>query len=250
MPERTALMEASLRELAYILQWLERADLPGTVLIGGWAVQAYNLWYGSIDIDLVMTARARERLKHHLARDRGYADSSIFGGRDPGFGLEHGAGRIVLETFNRAHPQPFESLPRHRLDFTALDEEGATVQGSIDGVQATVPRRELLLGFKLKAAWDRAKRVEENRSPDPVYEAGKVVKDHADVLALLDPDAGGRTMDLAYLAGFYERFPFLVEVTRAAYRDLDATRQYGVEPGEAEDWVERMLGLAVGERGK
>lgn len=112
-------MEASLRELAYILEWLARAGLPGTVLIGGWAVQAYNMWYGSIDIDLVMTARARERLKHHLARDRGYAESSVFGGRDQGFGLEHGAGRIVLETFNRAHPPavrehaaPSARLPR------------------------------------------------------------------------------------------------------------------------------------------
>lgn len=240
-------MEASLRELAYILQWLARADLPGTVLIGGWAVQAYNLWYGSVDIDLVMTARARERLKHHLERERGYAESSIFGSRDQGFGLEHGAGRIVLETFNRAHPQPFESMPRHRLDFTALDEEGATVMGTIDEVSAAIPRRELLLGFKLKAAWDRGKRVEEGRSPDPDYEAGKVVKDRADVLALLDPGAGGRTMDLAFLASFYGRYPFLVEPTRSAYRDVDAVRQYGVGPGEAEEWVERMLGLAVQE---
>lgn len=50
------IIEKSLEELEFIINWVrqrgEKADNPITVLIGGWAVDAYNSWYGSIDIDL------------------------------------------------------------------------------------------------------------------------------------------------------------------------------------------------------
>ncbi len=50
------IIEESLKELVFIINWINERekdlDNPITVLIGGWAVDAYNPWYGSVDIDL------------------------------------------------------------------------------------------------------------------------------------------------------------------------------------------------------
>jgi hypothetical protein len=52
----TPLFSASLQELEHIARYTDsREETPRTVLIGGWAVQSYNPWYGSIDIDLSLT---------------------------------------------------------------------------------------------------------------------------------------------------------------------------------------------------
>lgn len=236
-------MDASLHELNQILEWLDDEGLDGTVLIGGWAVQAYNMWYGSIDIDLVMTSKARNKLHQHL-RSRGYGEGGLFD--DEGFGLNHTAGRIIVETFSRDHAQPFEGRRDHRLDFDVLDEAGRTVTGDIDGVKAQIPSREVLLAFKLKAAWDRTRRVEEDRSPEPDYEQAKIIKDHADALALLDPDEGGREIDLEWMARLYADHPFLVDTTRKIYEGGDGVEQYGTTRDEAETWVETLLALAGG----
>lgn len=236
-------MEASLDELSRILDWLDGEGFDDTVLIGGWAVQVYNMWYGSVDIDLVMSGSARDALHRHL-RGRGYTEGGVFD--EAGFGLNHRAGRIIVESFSRDHPQPFESRREHRLDFSVVDEPDRTVEDEIGGVRVQVPSREVLLAFKLKAAWDRTRRLEEDRSPDPHYEQGKVVKDHADALALLDPAHGGQEIDLAWMAKLYADHPFLVETTREVYRSGDGVDQYDVEPAEAEGWVETLLGLTTG----
>lgn len=72
----------SLDELEVISQYLhekeERED-PTTVLIGGWAVDSYNSWYGSIDIDLITNASTRKSLMHHLRNDRGFTPLSCQG---------------------------------------------------------------------------------------------------------------------------------------------------------------------------
>jgi len=53
-------------------------DNPVTVLVGGWAVDAYNPWYGSIDIDLVTNNRTKHSLMRILVKERDY-DPSVFG---------------------------------------------------------------------------------------------------------------------------------------------------------------------------
>ena len=63
------IIEKSLHELEFILEWAmqrgETVDNPVTVLVGGWAVDAYNPWYGSIDIDLVTNNRTKHSLMKH-----------------------------------------------------------------------------------------------------------------------------------------------------------------------------------------
>ena len=53
------IVEQSLAELRVIAEWTHaRGEGPGNpevILIGGWAVDAYNPYLGSVDIDLVTT---------------------------------------------------------------------------------------------------------------------------------------------------------------------------------------------------
>lgn len=232
-------MEASQRELGHVLDFLTKLGDDRTVLIGGWAVQAYNPWYGSIDIDLVLRKTSREKLFRHLKTKRGYLDA------DPGVsgygGVQQNTkhGRIIIDVFTRDKPQFFEGT-KERLDFSALDEVGCVVKSRVEDLDVNVPARHLLLLFKLKAAWDRARRIAEDRSPDPDGEQAKVDKDEADVLALLDPARGAQEIDLEYMARAYERFPFLVDTTRLCYRGAGPAA-YEVDARTAEDWVEGFL---------
>jgi hypothetical protein len=59
------IIEASIAELQNIGIWLHDRDedptIPKTVLIGGWAVDAYNPYLGSVDIDLVTNSKTKKR---------------------------------------------------------------------------------------------------------------------------------------------------------------------------------------------
>ncbi len=77
------IIEKSLEELRFILNWIteqgEAYDNPTTVLIGGWAVDTYNSWYGSVDIDLVTNSRTKNTLKQVLKQERKYDSYRIPG---------------------------------------------------------------------------------------------------------------------------------------------------------------------------
>lgn len=237
-------MVASQRELGHVLKFLDEIGDKDTVLIGGWAVQAYNPWYGSIDIDLVIRKRAREKLFYHLKKMRGYldADPAVFGYGGVQQNTPHG--RIIIDVFTRDAKQPFEGRAE-RLDFSALDEAGCTVEAQVEDLTVKVPARHLLILFKLKAAWDRSTRIAERRSPDPDGEQAKVDKDYADVIALLDPKHGVEGIDLEYMANAYAKFPFLIETTRLCYQTGAGPDAYEVDVRQAEEWVERFLGLVL-----
>ena len=107
-----------------------------------------------------------------------------------------------------------------------------------------VPTRTLLLLFKLKAAWDRAHRLLSGTSYDPEWEQGKVRKDRADILALLDPAAGGTDIDIQYLGSQLREFPFLIDVLREIPLDSEAVVMYRrLSPMQVRDVIDRLLSL-------
>ncbi len=196
------LVQASFDELSHILRWLDDREGaggggPGTVLIGGWAVYVYNPYFGSLDIDLVTSSRTRGTLMQHLRDERGFrrvADDQLpFRGV-----LLHvpsvGAVKIDFATFETL--DPFEGVDRS-LPYQVFRERARWEV--VGGVRVALPDRGALLLSKLKAAWDRQARLESGRSTDPSWERGKVIKDLADVLALIDPARGGDEIDLAFL---------------------------------------------------
>lgn len=99
--------------------------------------------------------------------------------------------------------------------------------------------------FKLKAAWDRLFRIQNGTSSDVEWEQGKLRKDRADILALLDPAAGGTETDIQYLGEQLHKYPFLAEMLQKIPDDIDAINMYRrMNQKEARDTTENLLLLA------
>ncbi|MBA7468640.1 hypothetical protein ES707_03892 [subsurface metagenome] len=184
------IIERSLAELRKIVVWVAEREgdspTPTTILIGGW-VDAYNPYVGSVDIDLVTNSKTRGSLMNHLVQHEGFHYKRYTHHKT----VEKGSGAetVILDFYSRERRDPFEG-GRGELVLDFLD--GHTVTMPIRGnIRIAVPTRGALLLMKLKAVWDRSFRYELGRSPDPEWEYSKLVKDNADVLALLDPGHGG-----------------------------------------------------------
>ena len=223
-----ALVVASFDELGAILQWLDQREgedgSPTTVLIGGWAVYAINPYFGSYDIDLVTNARTRKSLMQYLRDDRGYA--RIADDQIPFRGVAlpvRGVGTIKIDFATFDAMDPFENTDEE-LSYEVFRERA--VVSDVEGVRIAMPDRSALLLSKLKAAWDRQTRLDEGRSFDPPWERGKVVKDRADILALVDPVAGAEELDIVFLGGQLERFPFLLEALSWVGHDVEGIARY------------------------
>lgn len=168
----------SFEELRFILDWVrqrgETAENPVTVLVGGWAVYAYNPWIGSIDIDLVTNRATKDNLMRDLiASERGYDHYRIPGVHTVYKPTDYGQS-IIIDFGNRDECYEFEGRDEE-LNFDSLN--GQTTIKEIRGLPIPVPARSLLLLFKLKASWNRAYRIEEETSDDMFREQGKLIKD-------------------------------------------------------------------------
>jgi len=97
----------------------------------------------------------------------------------------------------------------------------------------TVPTRSILLLFKLKASWDRANRIEEETSEDIFLEQGKLIKDYADIIALIDPAYGGRDIDTGFFGEKLVDFYFLKECLRKIHENRDSVGMYNGMSQEA-----------------
>lgn len=242
------IVDASREELIDIFRWVRAREKnerdPITVLIGGWAVYSYNKWYGSVDIDLVTNNKTRQRMMKYLRDKRGFVHE-----RDPMVpttvvkNIQEES--ILIDFGSREDICRFEGRDE-KLPFSLLD--GRTEAREISpssSVSVIVPERTLLMIFKLKAAWDRSFRIQNGTADDEEWEKSKLRKDRADVIALIDPDAGGTEIDIQYLGERLHENPFLVEVLREIPSDIDAVNMYGrMKQKEVRDSIEKLLLLA------
>lgn len=234
-----SIIEASLAELAEIYRWVherETTEDPITVLIGGWAVYCYSPWYGSIDIDLVTNAGTRQHLMRHLETTRGFIKRRSPPFRNSVVKLIPPDGEIIIDFIPRNHSNCFEG----RNEKCPLDLlNGRTVVKEISpGSFVTVPERSLLLLLKLKAAWDRTYRIREHASHDEDWEKGKLRKDRADILSLIDPKNGETDLDFMFLGDMLHRYKFLEEILTTIPDDRDALQMYG---GMNRDTAQRVI---------
>ena len=96
------------------------------------------------------------------------------------------------------------------------------------GTEIAVPNRSILVLLKLKSAWDRSYRIEHgNPIINEDHERSKWIKDCADLLALIDPDSGGREIDPEILGREVSRFKFLKDVIRRIPEIDPARERYG-----------------------
>jgi len=221
-----AIIEISLAELGKIVSWLQSREedpaAPKTVLVGGWAVDTYNPYLGSVDIDIVTNSRTKNRLMYHLQTHEGYRYQSQFPLGKTVYRKVPPHGAIILDFETRESSYPFEGYPH--IPFTLDILAGNIAMRPVRGRTAVaVPTRAILLLLKLKAAWDRGYRIDHATSFDEQWERGKMVKDCADILALIDPGSGGREIDLETLGTQVSQFPFLKNVI-LSIPELDAAR--------------------------
>ena len=223
-----SVIEASLAELAAISRWIderENREDPVTILVGGWAVYCYNPWYGSIDIDLVTNAGTRQHLMRYLVSTRGFIRRRNPPFRNSVIKIVPPDGEIIIDFIPKNERNCFEGSDA-TCPLSLLN--GRTVTREIlSGCSVTIPDRSLLLLMKLKAAWDRAYRIQEHTSEREDWEKGKLRKDQADILSLIDPRAGGTDLDLMFLGEMIRRYPFLTGTFTAILDDRDAIQMYG-----------------------
>ncbi len=246
-PART-IIDASREELGWIFRWVrdhgEDLGSPVTVLIGGWAVYCYNPWYGSVDIDIVTNNRTRQHLMKFLRDSRGFVRQ-----RHPVIRntvvKNSPEGAILIDFGSRDDVCHFEGS--HEIcPFSLLDgqTEIMRIDTEENSVPVVVPTRALLVLYKLKAAWDRSHRLQTATSPDAEWEQAKVRKDLADILALLDPAAGGADIDVHYLGSRLSEFPFLMGVLQEIQQNSEAVAMYRrLSPVQAREVVARLLSL-------
>jgi hypothetical protein len=234
---------ASLEELITIFRWVQARGEderdPLTVLIGGWAVYCYNPWYGSVDIDLVTNSRARHHLMKYLREERGFTHRKH--PMIPNTVAKYiPEGEILIDFGSREDTCRFEGRAEE-CPFSLLDNH-TEVREIRDGSLVVVPERTLLLVFKLKAAWDRSFRLRSGTSYDREWELGKMRKDKADILALLDPASGGTEVDIRYLGELLQMFPFLGEILANIPDDREAVLMYRrMDQAQASDVIKRLL---------
>jgi hypothetical protein len=242
--QMSGIIKFSLDELDIIAQYLqekENVEEPTTVLIGGWAVDSYNPWFGSIDVDLITNSNRRSSLSYFLREERGFVPYKL-AGVSAGVKKDTEVGAIIIDFETRQKPFPFEGRTES-LDFSILDgnTETRNIRG---GIEIAVPNRATLLVLKLKAIWDRHYRIKEQTSDDIEWEKGKLIKDHADVLALIDPDHGGTEIEIAILAELLGKYPFLEESLTSVYESDEGLEKYGrMSQHDAKNTIDTLIAL-------
>ncbi len=245
MPVLQKIMSDSLGEAKAIFRWVSdrERDLekPITVLVGGWAVYTYNPYYGSVDIDLVTNNRTKSSLQQYLVESRGYERR-----RDDASGIRYVCkdftphGVVDIDFGSREGKNHFEGRSEE-LPLSLLNDH--TVFQSLEGMDVPVPTRSFLLIMKMKAAWDRRWRLDNGVSGDTGRERGKLEKDYSDILALIDPERGGTTLDLSLLGAQIERLQFIKDVLENTIKSHDAAIKYEVSREESARIIDNLTKL-------
>lgn len=220
------IIQFSIQELEKIVSWINRkgGDLssPNVILIGGWAVDAYNPYLGSVDIDLVTNSKTKQSLMYYLRTNEGYVYDRRFPLTKTVVKQTPLQQPIVLDFEKFGAPFRFEG---HRdIPFTLDILTNNTVRKTIRGrAEIAVPNRAVLVLLKMKAAWDRSYRIDKGISYDELYEKGKMIKDCSDILALIDPEHGQREIDLEIFGREISRVKFLKDIL-LRIPDIEAAR--------------------------
>ncbi|GEM_PF-1951408 len=89
-------------------------------------------------------------------------------------------------------------------------------------------------------------KIQNETSSDVEREKVKLCKDRADLLSLLDPDAGGTETDVRYLRELLHEYPFLAKTLKEIPNDRDAINMYWrMDRKEAMISIENLLLLAL-----
>ena len=257
------LVEDSYNELVSLLKWFSLFG-PIPTIIGGWAVYFYNSYFGSIDIDIVGASHQGRFIDiiERYERTHGYE----FTAKDP-LGLEITSRKPVIQnekiigymeidacTFEDPKPGGFHENPDKKLPYslTATKQYQREVKLEEDAI-CYIPRKPLLLLYKIKAARDRAHDLKTQGTTMKPAKAerlrGKLTKDRADILALLDPNPNKYVIKESFNAdAFHDLVKTLkLEFTLATitklpnYRDSIQLYNPNLNAKQVHQWIKTII---------
>ncbi len=245
-PTSDQLVQCSFVELGAITRWLEehRKDdgvSPRAILVGGWAVYAYNSYFGSYDIDLVTNSDTKGSLMYYLRTERGFEKY-----KSP---LTGEIGVIQIIPTGQLIHIDFATLDGHdtfegtgeRISMNELVSSARVIRPG--GWWLPLPDRNALLIMKLKAAWDRQWRLEMEKSEDAGRDEEKLIKDLADILAIIDSEADTAPLDIDIIGRYLNDHPQLRGVLERVVVDRRGYDFYDRDAGPVRRKVENVLAL-------
>ena len=207
------LTSSTLQELKNVGRWFNRFYGNYPTVIGGWAVWLYNPFgYGSRDIDLLFPER---RMKERLVNQYLSANDYILKRRSL-FEEQFVKEVMTSKGTEEIYLDACSVEDTNRVRGTSVEIPWALAIGNselmdLEGLKFYVPRPEILIMLKAKAALDREH--DRKRVLDAYYLDSKIVKDYYDVVSLLKAcDFDSRFLgESLESTGFREMFMDVVE---------------------------------------
>jgi len=220
-----------------------------TTVVGGWAVYAYNPYLESIDVDVVTPHDRIHDIESILTQQCGWipttTDTPIwkrFSKPIPNAGPHD---NVIFDLLSTNLVNAFHEDNRKRVPFYICLQENHYVRRSIDDyININVPKKELLLLYKIKSYRDRIFDLH-NRATNETERfrlRAKATKDLSDTIALTDPNYG--PLDLGSLKSVVDNqnLQFLAATVKELPSQTEAIEQYrGTSTTEVQSWVQMIL---------
>ncbi|MHB1471985.1 MAG: hypothetical protein ACYCSA_08995 [Thermoplasmataceae archaeon] len=209
-------------------------------LIGGWAVDAYNPWFGSRDIDIMARPKVVTELKKYLYSKKRY---SKYRGPDGKIRLYKQVGKEQIELDFVNSRQNFEGTT-DMISMTISPENSVSLDLT-DKTNVVVPERSILLGMKIKAAWDRNFLLKAGKYYDRSYLQDKISKDYGDIIALLDDVyIRNNPLKLQYLHDEIFSKNYLRNLLKSlTIQDLKSFQYRTMNPKDCKELIDRLLSV-------
>ncbi len=241
------LLEKAHDEFVNFITWMNEKIGHYPMIIGGWAVYTYNPYYGSKDIDVVFMGRGIfQRVINLYMAANGYTlkNRSMFETVfEKDIKTKTGVSSINIDACSKKDKNIFKEDSYKELPWNLAFKNSNTIKLKKD-IFYFAPKPSLLLLYKLKAMKDRTYDLREAQSLEQRrYLEGKIFKDKADSIALLDP--GNRykvAKDKFYqFADKHKVSGLMKDSLKIIYEDTDAMRFYGADVSNARAWIEKLL---------
>jgi hypothetical protein len=257
------LIEDSYNELVSLLKWFSLFG-PIPTIIGGWAVYFYNSYFGSMDIDIVGPSHQGRFMDIIERYERRHEYEFI---PKDSLGLEVTSRKPVIQngkiigymeidacTFEDPKPGSFHEDPTKQLPYslTAENQNQREVKLEEDAI-CYIPSKPLLLLYKLKAARDRAYDLKtKGTTIDPAKAErlrGKITKDRADIIALLDPNpikhVIKKSLDIDTFYDLIKRFKLSFTLTTITelpkYRESIQLYNPNLNAKQIQEWIKTTI---------
>jgi len=235
--------QRSRSELLRLSYYLEQKGLE-VVVVGGWAVYAYNPYMESIDIDIVVKPDDLTSITTIAQEYCGWiAEAELTDETFSRYSKPIDSERIMLDILSTSFANNFHEDRTKRLPYELCFQEGNYRRRFIDVINITVPIKELLLLYKLKAYKDRLYRLgTEKDSKERMRLQTKITKDVSDVISLIDPQYGA--LDVSILRRIIEEntLQFLADTIENLPSQSEAIRQYRtVSVKDIAEWRARLM---------